>query len=88
MAVAGFRKPIPRPPRHGHRFLGCVVRAQNYIINTETGVIHGSHHQRSGIYDSVSIVPVSAGFFSKEGCKQTVRDGVTLDVGVLGLTRS
>src|SRR5260370_41792094 len=56
------------------------------IVNTETGVTTTLTTNDSGIYDSVSIRPGKYRItFSKEGFTKLVRDGVTLDVGVLSI---
>jgi hypothetical protein len=54
------------------------------ITNTETGVVTLLTTNVAGIYDSVSIRPGKYSIvFSKEGFGKLVRDGVTVDVGVL-----
>src|SRR4051794_31557245 len=56
------------------------------IVNTETGVTMELTTNAAGIYDSVSIRPGHYRVtFSKGGFGKLVRDGVTLDVGVLSL---
>jgi hypothetical protein len=54
------------------------------ILNTETGVSTELHTNDAGIYDSVSIRPGKYKVtFTKEGFGKLVRDGITVDVGVL-----
>jgi len=56
------------------------------ITNTETGVVTVLTTNESGIYDSVSIRPGKYQVtFVKQGFGKLVRDGVTLNVGVLSL---
>src|SRR5579862_617687 len=56
------------------------------IVNTETGVTTELTTNAAGIYDSVSIRTGRYRVtFSKEGFEKLVREGVTLDVGVLSL---
>jgi len=56
------------------------------IVNTETGITTNLTTNDAGIYDSVSIRPGKYRItFSKEGFGKLVRDGVTLDVGVLSI---
>lgn len=56
------------------------------ILNTETGVTTELATNGSGIYDAVSIrTGTYRVTFSKEGFATLVRDGITLDVGVLSL---
>ena len=56
------------------------------ILNIETGVVMELTTNESGIYDSVSIRPGKYRVtFNKEGFGKLVRDGVTLDVGVLSI---
>ncbi len=66
---------------------GAVIPgAKVIIINTETGVVTDLTTNDAGIYDSVSIRPGRYRVtFAKEGFGKLVRDGVTLDVGVLSL---
>src|SRR5262245_50065363 len=56
------------------------------ILNTETGVTTELQTNEAGIYDSVSIRPGRYRVtFSKEGFGTLVRDGITLDVGVMSI---
>ncbi len=56
------------------------------ILNTETGVTTELTTNDAGLYDSVSIRPGKYRItFSKEGFGKMVREGVTLDVGVLSV---
>jgi len=56
------------------------------ILNTETGVTTELTTNDAGIYDSVSIRPGKYRVtFSKDGFGRLVRDGITLDVGVLSI---
>src|SRR5882724_8198788 len=56
------------------------------IVNTETGVTTNLTTNDAGIYDSVSIRPGKYRItFTKPGFGKLVRDGVTLDVGVLSI---
>ena len=56
------------------------------VLNTETGVTTELTTNDAGIYDSVSIrIGKYRITFSKEGFGKLVRDGVTLDVGVLSV---
>jgi hypothetical protein len=66
---------------------GAVVPgARVSILNTETGVATDLTTNNAGIYDAVSIRP---GMYritvTKEGFGKVVRDGITLDVGVLSV---
>src|SRR5262249_19626178 len=66
---------------------GAVIPgAKVTIVNTETGVVTELTTNDAGIYDSVSIRPGRYRVtFTKDGFGRLVRDGVTLDVGVLSL---
>ncbi|HKE27616.1 MAG TPA: TonB-dependent receptor [Bryobacteraceae bacterium] len=66
---------------------GAVVPAVKVSIqNIETGVTTELVTNDAGIYDSVSIRPGRYRVtFSKEGFEKLVRDGITLDVGVLSV---
>jgi len=56
------------------------------LLNTETGVVTELTTNDAGIYDSVSIRPGKYRItFVKEGFGRLVREGVTLDVGVLSI---
>jgi hypothetical protein len=56
------------------------------ILNTETGVSTELTTNDAGIYDSVSIRPGKYRVtFNKEGFNKLIRDGVTVDVGVLSI---
>ena len=56
------------------------------VLNVETGVTMELTTNDAGIYDSVSIRPGKYRVtFSKEGFGKFVRDGITLDVGVLSI---
>jgi hypothetical protein len=66
---------------------GAVVPGTKVSIqNLDTGVVRDLTTNNAGIYDSVSILPGRYRItFSKEGFEKLVRDGVTLDVGVLSV---
>src|SRR5260370_14377211 len=66
---------------------GAVIPgARVTIINTETGVTTELTTNDAGIYDAASIRPGKYRvIFSKEGFGKLLRDGVTLDVGVLSI---
>src|SRR5260370_4388483 len=66
---------------------GAVIPgAKVTIVNTETGVTTELTTNDAGIYDAVSIRPGKYRVtFSKEGFGKLLRDGVTLDVGVLSI---
>src|SRR5262245_46713441 len=56
------------------------------IVNTETGITTELTTNEAGIYDSVSIRPGKYRLtFSKDGFGQIVRDGITLNVGILSI---
>ena len=56
------------------------------IVNVDTGVVMELTTNEAGIYDSVSIRPGKYRVtFFKEGFGKLVRDGITLDVGVLSI---
>ena len=56
------------------------------IQNVDTGVITELTTNDAGIYDSVSIRPGRYRVtFSKDGFEKLIRDGITLDVGVLSV---
>jgi hypothetical protein len=89
MAIAGFAQSTNSSDLRGTvtDSSGAVIPgARVTIVNIETGVITDLTTNDSGIYDSVSIRPGKYKVtFSKEGFGRLVRDGVTLDVGVLSL---
>src|ERR1044071_3835388 len=66
---------------------GAVIPgAKVTILNTETGVVTDLTTNEAGIYGSVSIRPGKYRItYFKEGFGKLVRDGVTLDVGVLSI---
>ena len=66
---------------------GAVIPgARVELLNTETGVTTELSTNNAGIYDSVSIRPGKYRItVTKEGFGKLVRDGVTLDVGVLSV---
>ena len=66
---------------------GAVVPgAKVTLVNTETGVTTELTTNDAGIYDSVSIRPGKYRItVTKEGFGTMVRDGVTLDVGILNI---
>src|SRR4029077_14010982 len=56
------------------------------ILNTETGVTKDLITNEAGLYDSVSIRPGKYRItFAKEGFGKLIRDGVTVDVGVVSI---
>ena len=89
MAVAGLAQSSNSSDLRGTvtDSTGAVIPgAKVTIINTETGTTTDLTTNDSGIYDSVSIRPGKYRIiFSKEGFGKLVRDGVTLDVGVLSI---
>jgi hypothetical protein len=89
MAVAGLAQSTNSSDLRGTvtDSTGAVIPgAMVTIVNTETGVTTNLTTNDAGIYDSVSIRPGKYRItFSKEGFGKLVRDGVTLDVGVLSL---
>src|SRR5580692_9778297 len=89
MAVTGFAQSTNSSDLRGTvtDSTGAVIPGATVTItNTETGVVTLLSTNAAGIYDSVSIRPGKYQVtFSKEGFGKLVRDGVTLDVGVLSL---
>jgi hypothetical protein len=89
MAVAGFAQSTNSADLRGTvtDTTGAVIPgAKVTIINTETGVTLEFTTNDAGIYDSVSIRPGKYRIiFNKEGFGKLLRDGVTLDVGVLSI---
>jgi hypothetical protein len=89
MAVAGFAQSTNSADLRGTvtDSTGAVIPgAKVTIINTETGVTLEFTTNDAGIYDSVSIRPGKYRIiFNKEGFGKLLRDGVTLDVGVLSI---
>jgi Carboxypeptidase regulatory-like domain len=66
---------------------GAVIPgAKITILNTDTGVTTNLTSNDGGVYDAVSIRPGKYRItFAKDGFGKLVRDGVTLDVGVLSI---
>src|ERR1700674_709876 len=89
MAVAGFAQSTNSSDLRGTvtDSSGAVIPGATVtIVNTETGVTTNLTTNDAGIYDSVSIRPGKYRIpFSKEGFGKLVRDGVTIDVGVLSI---
>ena len=89
LAVAGFAQSTNSSDLRGTvtDSTGAVIPgAKVTIVNTETGVTTELVTNDAGIYDSVSIRPGRYRVtFSKEGFGKLVREGVTLDVGVLSI---
>ena len=93
MAVGGFAQSSNSSDLRGTvtDSTGAVIPGATVAItNTETGVVTVLTTNESGIYDSVSIRPGKYKVtFIKEGFGKLVRDGITLNVGVVhGGTRS
>src|SRR4029453_8376630 len=89
MAVGGFAQSSNSRALRGTvtDSTGAVIPGATVTItNTETGVVTVLTTNESGIYDSVSIRPGKYQVtFVKQGFGKLVRDGVTLNVGVLSL---
>ena len=66
---------------------GAVIPAATVnILNVENGVSKEILTNEAGIYDAVSVLPGKYKLtFSKSGFGNLVRDGVTLDVGVMSV---
>ena len=89
MAIAGFAQSTNSGDLRGivTDSTGAVIPGATVtIVNTETGVTTVLTTNNSGIYDSVSIRPGKYNLsFTRPGFGKLVRDGVTVDVGVLSI---
>jgi hypothetical protein len=89
IAVAGFAQSTNSADLRGTvtDSTGALIPgAKVTLLNTETGVTTDLTTNNSGIYDAVSVRPGKYRItFTKEGFGKLVRDGITLDVGVLSV---